>query len=342
MLVTACTEAVEKVPGRWRELDPARDLGEVADLIGDAFAQEMDDRGRAALREMRWMSRLSPLVWWLSQTDPSFQDAFSGFVWQSPSSSDEAEIVGNVNLNRAPGRRGWYIVCNVVVREDYRRQGIGRCLTEQALARAETLRAEGVVLQVRRDNGAAMRLYTDLGFHSSSGEVELRCPAPPSVAILTPAGYRIRAWRPADGEAVYSLARRATPEVQQWLRPVRQADYAPGWGSRLVQWLGDLLAGRRTYRLLALHGSEPVALLQVRASFRREEHRLTLLVDPGHAGQVEGALASRGLHMLAALPPGPVGITLYVEQTAALKVFRGYGFQEERTLLTLKKELAPQ
>ena len=132
---------------------------------------------------------------------------------------------------------------------------------------------------------------------------------------------------------------RATPEVQQWLRPVRRQVYSPGWGSRLIAWLGDLLRGRRTYRLLAIHDGQPVALLQVQASFRGREHRLSLLVDPEHAGQVEAALAARGLHMLAALPPAPVGIMLYVDQAAALKVFRGYGFREERILLTLKREL---
>lgn len=334
-----CLQAAEEAAGGWRQMEPARDLGTVADLIADAFAQDMDERGRAALREMRWMSRLSPLVWWLSQTDPGFRDAFSGFVWQVPAPPANGEIVGNVNLNRAPGRRGWYIICNVVVRQDYRRRGIGRCLTEQAIAQAEELAADGVVLQVRQDNAPAMRLYADLGFRRSGGEVELSHHEPPSVAIPSPAGYRIRPWRPADGEAVYQLAQRAVPEVQQWLRPVRRETYAPGPGRRLVTWLGDRLAGRRTYRLLALGGGRPVAMLQVQTSFRGQEHRLALLVDPEHAGQVEAALAARGLHMLAALPPAPVGMMLYVEQAAALKVFRGYGFREERTLLTLKHEL---
>jgi ribosomal protein S18 acetylase RimI-like enzyme len=339
MRVMPCTQAAAKVPGQPRELDPTRDLGEVADLIANAFAQEMDDRGRAALREMRWMARLSPLVWWLSQVDPSFRDAFSGFVWRLSSPSGRGRIVGNVNLNRALGRRHWYIICNVVVREDYRQQGIGRCLTEQALAQAEELAAEGVMLQVRKDNVPAMRLYTDLGFVESSGEVDLRLSATSSVAILNPAGCRIRAWRPRDGEAVYDLARWATPEVPQWLRPLRRETFAPDWGHRLLAWLGGFLAGRRTYRLLAVEGDRLTGLLQVDASFRGGEHRLSLLVDPDHAGQVEGALVSRGLHMLAALPPQPVHTTLFVEQEAALEVLRGYGFQEGRTLLTLKRVL---
>jgi ribosomal protein S18 acetylase RimI-like enzyme len=335
----ARTQAAEEVPGQLRELDPTRDLGKIADLIAEAFAQEMDERGHAALREMRWMARLSPLVWWLSQVDPTFREAFSGLVWHVPSPSGRGQIVGNVNLNRAPGRRGWYIICNVVVREDYRGQGIARCLTEQAMARAETLGAEGVILQVREDNRPAMHLYADLGFVQSSGEVDLRLQAAPPVAVLSPGSYHIRSWRPSDGEAVHRLARRATPEVQQWLRPLRPETFSPGWGSRLRAWLGDLLAGRHTYRLLALDGDRPAAMLQLNASFRGEDHRLSLLVDPDHAGQVERALASRGLHMLAALPPGPVNTTLFVGEDAAHEVLQGYGFQEKRTLLTLKCEL---
>lgn len=335
----ACTQAAEVVPGHPRELDPTQDLGKVAELIEDAFAQEIDERGRAALREMRWMARLSPLVWWLSQVDPTFQDAFSGFVWQAPSPSGKDQIVGNVNLNRAPGRRGWYIICNVVVREDYRGQGIGRCLTEQALARAETLGAEGAILQVRADNPAAMQLYTDLGFVRSSGEVDLRLGAAPLVAVLPSGDYQIRSWRPSDGEAVYDLARRATPEVQQWLQPLRREAFFPDWGSRLRAWLGDVLAGRRTHRLLAFAGDRLAAMLQVSVSLCRNAHRLRLLVDPDHAGQVESALASRGLQMLAAPPPEPVNTTLFVEQDAARQVLQGYGFQEKRTLLTLKRDL---
>ena len=111
----ALTAAVES---RWQErtglrpIDPTRDLGAVADLMAVAFASEMGERGRAALQEMRWMSRLSPLVWWWSQADPAFHDTFSGFVWEEPSPpSNKQQIVGNVSLNRAPGnRRRWIML----------------------------------------------------------------------------------------------------------------------------------------------------------------------------------------------------------------------------------------
>jgi ribosomal protein S18 acetylase RimI-like enzyme len=318
-------------------------LKSVADLISEAFADQMDERGRAALRELRWMARLSPLVWWWSQADPSFQDAFNGFVWEEPSAKGRGrQVVGNVNLNRAPGSRRRYIICNVVVQDVYRGQGIGRRLTERATAEAEALGAQGVVLQVHEDNRPALRLYIDLGFQEATGEVDLRLEAAKSVAILDAPGYRFQTWRPTDGQATYQLAQMATPSAQQWLRPLKMDDYQPGWGSRLVQRLVDLMAGRRVYRLNTFWDDRLVATMAMTAAFRQGEHRLNILVHPEHTGQVEAGLISRALHMLAAIPPRPVRVTVSKEHTAALKVLRDYGFQEQRTLLTLWKDFVKE
>ena len=79
MAVTATTE---KGHGRLRPLDPTQDMGAIAQLIDSAFGDDMDSQGRAALRDLRWMSRLSPLVWWWAQADPSFRETYNGFVWE--------------------------------------------------------------------------------------------------------------------------------------------------------------------------------------------------------------------------------------------------------------------
>ena len=327
-----------------RRLDPARDLGRVADLITEAFADEMDARGRAALRELRWLSRLSPLVWWLAQVDPTFSDAVNGFVWEVPDGAtargDERwSIVGNVNVNRAPGSRTRLIVCNVVVAPRYRRQGIARRLTERAVAEAEGLGGEEVILQVFRHNHPALHLYTSLGFQEAGGEVDLLAGDVRSVAVVDAPGYAIGPWQPGDGEAVYHLARRATPQAIQWVRPVRRDAYWPDWGQRAARRLNDLLTGQRVYRFVARHEREAIALATVTAAFRAPEHRLEILVDPAHAGQVEAGLVSRALYLLAALPPTPVHAVAYTSHEAALKVLNGYGLREQRTLLTLVKSL---
>jgi ribosomal protein S18 acetylase RimI-like enzyme len=341
MGLTVVEEAKER--GGLRPMDPARDLGTIADLIADAFADELDERGQAALREMRWMARLTPLVWWWSQVDPSFRDAFNGFVWEEISSKaggsrSSRRIVGNANLNRAPGNRQRWIICNVVVLDECRGRGIGRRLMEAAIDEAQQIGAAGVVLQVHRDNPRALGLYTSLGFHEVSGETDLQLRDVRSVAFLDAPGYEIRRWSPADGQAVYDLARHAIPATQQWIRPVRAEEYRLGWLLRLGQWISDLAAGRRSYRLTALKNGRLVATMVVTAVTRRDAHRLTLLVHPSHTGNVEAALVSRALYMLSSAPSRPVRISANVGDEATLKVLRDYGFKEQRTLLTLRKD----
>ncbi len=341
MVVEAVARQTQQTSGRLRPLDPARDLGAITTLIAAAFAQEMDEPSRRALRELQWMARLSPLVWWLAQVDPSFHESFSGFVWEEPSPKGRRwQVVGNVSLNRAPGNRQRWVLCNVVVRDDYRRRGIGRRLTEAAVAEARDLGAEGVLLQAYQDNLPALKLYTDLGFREVAGETEFWLDAVDAVAFLDAPCYQLRAWRPADGQAAYDLARLVTPAVQQWFRPIQAGEYRLNWLARLLEAASDLMAGRRAYRLVALKDGRLVATMTVVAAFRRGEHQLSLLVHPDHTGQVEAAFVSRALHMLAAIPPRPVRAVVDREHTVTARVLREYGFQEKRTLLTLRKDFA--
>jgi ribosomal protein S18 acetylase RimI-like enzyme len=340
--------------GRLRPLDPAQDMGAIAQLIESAFGDDMDSRGRAALRDMRWMSRLSPLVWWWAQADPSFRETYNGFVWEVPSEGrpvavaptarrGRGTVVGNANLMPSPGNRYRWVICNVVVDKEYRRQGIARRLMEETIAEARRQGAEEAVLQVYQDNPAALRLYTDLGFQQVAGEMGLCLAAAGPVAVLDAPGYELRPYQPTSpwerayegGQTAYELAKLAIPTAQQWLKPVRVGEYEPDWVTRLGGRLGDLLAGRRSYRLMAFRGTEAAALMTVEASLRQQAHSLKLLIHPKHRGQLEPMLVSRALAMLAELPGGAVQATVTTDHTAAIQVLGQYGFREERTLLTM-------
>jgi ribosomal protein S18 acetylase RimI-like enzyme len=339
MVVTAAQVAQER-GGGLRPMDPTRDLKAMADLIAEAFAEEMDERGRAALSELRWMARLSPLVLWWSQADPSFQETFNGFVWEVPSGKGtRLQIVGNINLNRAPGNQRRYIIYNVVVQDSYQGQGIGRRLMQAAIAEARDLGAQSIVLQVYETNLRALRLYTHLGFEEVTAEVDLRLDAAKAVPIQDAGDYRFRPWRPEDGQAIYDLVQLLTPPVLQWLKPLQAREYRPDWWLRSARWLADLLAGRHTYRLSVFHQNQLVGVMTVTATFKQGEHHLGMLIHRDHRGRVERALVSRALHMLGAMPPRSVVTTVYKGHTAALEALNDYGFQEQRTLLTLNKDV---
>jgi ribosomal protein S18 acetylase RimI-like enzyme len=341
MVVTTASEASPPRQGGLRPLEPVRDLRHVSRLISEAFASDMDERGRAALRELRWMARLSPLVWWLSQVDPDFRDAFRGFVWEVPGGG-LPRVVGNANVNRAPGNRQWYIICNVVVAREYRNRGIGRKLTTAVADAAADMGAQGVLLQVHRHNSPAKHLYLDLGFREVSGECELWADELAPVAPVEDRSYLVRAARPDDTPRIHSLARQAVPLEQQWIRPIQQQDYTPDVLTRLMSRAGGLLSGRRTHRLVALdrsqQGEVAVAYAAVTASFGRTAHHLRLLIEPEHAGRVELPLLSHALRLLPPTPRRPVEAALYANEVAALKVLGSWGFRERRTLLTMRHD----
>jgi ribosomal protein S18 acetylase RimI-like enzyme len=338
-VVVKAAEATSPVVGGLRPMNPTRDLKAIADLVAEAFADEIDRRGRAALREMRWMARLSPLVWWWAQADPDFQESFNGFVWEEPRPRGRGtQVVGNVSLSRAPGDRQWWVIANVVVEAEHRGRGIGQRLVQAAIDEARELGARGTILQVYEGNLRALRLYIDLGFREAGGEVDLWREAVPTVAFLDAPGYHLRPWQTADGESAYELARRATPAALQWLRPLRPEAYRLDGLSRFAERLSDLVAGRHTYRLMAWRDEQLAAMLTVIAAFRRGEHRLALLVHPDHMGRVEAALVSRALYLLGAMLHWPVQATISVENAEALKVLDDYGFERRRALLTLRRD----
>ena len=342
MVVTATTEK-GAARGRLRPLDPAQDMGAIAQLIGSAFGDDMDSQGRAALRDLRWMARLSPLVWWWAQADPSFRETYNGFVWEVPSSMRKGHsmVVGNANVMPSPGNRYRWVICNVVVREEYRRQGIARRLMEATIAEARRQGAEEAVLQVYQDNLAAMQLYTDLGFQPVAGEMGLELAAVEPVITVDAPGYELRPYRRAAGygRTAYDLASQAIPTVLQWLRPVRVGEYEADWLTRLGWRLTDPLAGRQRYRLMAFKGDEPAALVSLEASLRQQAHSLKLLIHPKHRGQLERMLISQALSMLAGLPGQGVQATAITDHTAAIQVLGEYGFREQRTLLTMSYRL---
>jgi len=241
----------------------------------------------------------------------------------------------------SPGSRYRWVICNVVVREEYRRQGIARRLMEETIAEARRQGAEEAVLQVYQDNLAALRLYTDLGFQQLAGEMGLRLAAAGPVEVVDAAGYELRPYQSGLGhrQAAYDLAGLAIPRAQQWLKPVRVGEYEPDWIARLGGRLADLLAGRRKVRLMAFKGAEPAALMTVVASFRQQAHSLKLLIHPKHRGQLEPMLVSRALAMLAELPGRAVQATVITDHTAAIQVLGSYGFREQRTLLTMSYSL---
>jgi ribosomal protein S18 acetylase RimI-like enzyme len=146
--------------GPIRPLSILRDLPQVADLIELCFALTIDDEGQSYLQQMRRASHNNEFLHWAEKVADSTSLPLSGFVWE-----ENGRIVGNASLvyQSFKGRK-IAMIANVATHPDFRRRGIGRAVTEQAMTHARQKGAQELWLQVRDDNPTAIKIYNDLGF----------------------------------------------------------------------------------------------------------------------------------------------------------------------------------
>ncbi len=150
----------EKSHPNLRPLNVLRDLPNVADLIELCFSSTMDSEGQRYIQDMRRAGRDASFLSWATRAAESTSLPLTGYVWE-----ENGRIVGNASL--VPfrhNRKRIYLIANVATHPDYRRHGIARALTEQALRHAREKKTDAVWLHVRDDNPGAIQLYAGLGF----------------------------------------------------------------------------------------------------------------------------------------------------------------------------------
>lgn len=315
-------------------MKPSRDLRQVAALIEEAFAGQLDFRGQEALRELKAMSRLGPLLWLLDRLSPEFHETFSGFVWV-----EEGRVVGNVTVNRSNWRSRRWFISNVAVERAYQGRGIARELMHAAISMARDRGGESVTLQVRADNVPALRLYRDLGFEELMGATELQLERVGQVPFAPAEGFTLRQRDYSEWPKEYELALAATSASEQRARPIREGDFRKGFAERVVDWFGDIFAGQRTYRLAVDEGDRFVATLTVHASWLWGRHGLKIMVHPDYRGQVEEMLVTKALALLGNYPGQSVAVKISTSYQEAVEILKRYGFVEEKTLVRMRLNL---
>jgi len=317
-----------------RRLNPLRDLGQVASVIEEGFGPDLTEPGRRALREMQLLSRLGPLLWWLASMSPDFREFHSGFVWV-----EEGRIVGTLHITRpGPYTRRWFI-SNVAVRVSYRGRGIGRALTEAALAWARKQGGETVFLRVRRENAVAWSLYDSLGFQPVYDSVDLWLARVPPLDKVTADEMSLSPYHPRQWRQVRELARAGILARFRWLEPLHVADFRPGLDRRLADWWDGLTSGRKIQRLVAQHGRRIAAAMAVTIAGRRGNHSLTLHIHPDYREKVEEMLVTEALCRLWPHRGRATLVTLPVSYPDIVAVLKRYGFVTRRTLTLMRRSL---
>jgi ribosomal protein S18 acetylase RimI-like enzyme len=225
--------------GPIRPLSILRDLPQVADLIELCFALTIDDEGQSYLQQMRRASHNNEFLRWAGKVVDSTSLPLSGFVWE-----ENGKIVGNASLvyQTYKGRK-IAMIANVATHPDYRRRGIGRALTKQAMIYAKQKGAQDLWLQVRDDNPTAINIYAELGFIERARRTTYHLKAisagPPNVKTdLQPKediSISVSSMQPnaRDWPLQYAWLKKAHPDELSWYAHWDWDSLAPG----LWHWL---------------------------------------------------------------------------------------------------------
>jgi ribosomal protein S18 acetylase RimI-like enzyme len=305
-----------KQPSHLRPLSVFRDLPAVADLIELCFSSTMDNDGRRYIQDMRRAGSDS-ISKWASRAAETTSLPLSGFVWE-----ENGKIVGNTSL--VPFRQHAqkiYLIANVAVHPESRRQGIAKALTEHAMNHARDKKADAIWLHVRDDNPGAIDLYTKLGFIEQARRTTWHAVTDAHATLQT--NITVTKRNPNDWPTQLNWLQRLYPNNMAWHRSWNFNALRPGlWNwlyllfvdMNIRQWAaqkGDsfqaALAWIPTGRgesLFAAAGerSDPAALTALLLQARRDlSHSQPRLILEFPAGEFDPAIQAAGFSPLRTL-----------------------------------------
>lgn len=253
-----------------RPFDVRRDLNPVANLIEQCFADTLDPDGQRYLHQMRSAARSPGYLRWASFAAERSALPLAGFVWE-----ESGRLVGNLTLipYYTLGQR-YYLIANVAVHPDYRRRGIARALTLQAIQQARGRGAQAVWLHVRAENDGAVDLYKGLDFverarrstWQCSEQLELDPSLEPGISIRStiPAGLSLGSRQSRDWVSQREWLKRLYPAQLTWHIALRLNALRPGlWGLLYRLWNDTYVyqwSAKRGNRLLGVIAWQSMAM----------------------------------------------------------------------------------
>lgn len=318
-----------------RPVDLRTDLAPLADLIELVFASNMDSSGRAALREMRYLSRIGPGLRVLSHLNEMAAGISLGYVWLV-----DGHLVGNVSVYPAnwPQDLGSaWIIANVGVHPQYQRRGIARRLMQASLDMIRERGGTTAILQVDADNHSAHHLYQSLGFvdertwHTWRRPGSMRLPD----AIKDDQVF-IRRRRRSEWRHEMALAQRLRPQEQGglgWLRPLHRDQFLRPWWRHVLDWFS--LRGIERQVIATPDDDQLKASMWLESSVASRT-QVTLLVDPLFQGIYDSLLINSAVRRFGR---NPIVVEHPTDETLVNETLANYRFIRQRTVIHMRWQL---
>lgn len=299
-MATTTTQDTQKINGL-RPINLRSDLGQLADLIELVFQDVMDASGRAAIQEMRYLSKMGPGLSVLNVLNNTSLGVSRGYVW-----IEDGRLVGNASIYPA----GWpremgnaWMIANVGVHPSFQRRGIARRLMAAALELIRELGGRYAILQVDTDNHAALSLYDGMGFvRERAFSMWARSALAPAPALYRNDDLFIARRRDGDWRIEYELAKRIRPNERGgigWTKPTHPSQFRASF----LRGLGQFFSLKTHERLVVRQreANDIRASLWAEVGFGVSKTRLILLVDPDYVQPYAEALLNNWLRRHRAL-----------------------------------------
>ncbi len=334
--MTAIVSAREGVGEGIQPFDARKHLRQVAELVANVFANELDASGRTALQEMETIGRWSPVLGTLLSS-AFFSDFVSGYVWV-----EDGRVIGNVTLQRQEDSGTRWRISNVAVAESYRGRGIARQLMLATLREIARRGGSWAVLQVRVDNPPARHLYERLNFSSVCRDGLWYAAAMLTDLPPRDPGIVLRPLRGRDWRERFELAQAARPALAHWAEPIYAETFRPGLGESLREVVGQWTGLRRSERWGWWDAGLLAGEVDVQAHSLGNAHHLSLVLRPDVPERVVAALLQQGLLALhSAGGPRPVVAEYNGELASPVSFLETAGFRPRRILLTMRRLITP-
>jgi len=274
-----------------RPVNLRTDLRPLADLIEIVFSDSMDEGGRAAIREMRYLSHMGYGLNLISRLNDLALGISLGYVYVT-----DGKLVGNVSIYPAGYPKGLgsaWIIANVGVHPDYQRRGIAYQLMEASLNMIRERRGKQAILQVNYDNIAAQRLYEGLGFMYERAWRTWRRSSFAKPPLATPHNFHITRLRASEWQSEFELAQRVRPNNRGglgWLMPLHKSYFYVPWWKKIV----DVFSMNSTEKLIIRDNAteELMASYWLDSSMSTTSLRTRLLInsDGNHVAYADALL----------------------------------------------------
>lgn len=309
-----------------RPINLNKDIPQVMKLLEVCFGSAVYGNGQPLFNRQNssnasaWMWRISPAAGQLAL----------GYVWE-----EDGRIIGNVTVltTKVPGR---YLVVNVAVHPDYRKQGIAKALMEEAAALVRARNGREILLQVVKTNDAANRLYealdyTNLGtmvaWYSSVSKVRRIYPS-----MSAP---DIRELRGGEWREAYQLDTQALHPDLNWPEPPQQGTYKKS----LLRGVANFLNGRQIETWVTHDEDGSLSGMSSIVSEWGRTHHGTVRIDPKWRGVLELPLLAKIVRRLHYLPRRNIRIDHPEADELMTLLLKEANFSPQRYLTHMKKEL---